>query len=556
MKLRTSYFDGTVLKKQITRFAPVWGLYSAFLLMLFMVAVELDSQGVRTASNLAETISGFAVGNCIYAFAVAQLLWGDLYNSRMCNALHALPLRREGWFFTGTTAGLLFALVPNGLFALAMGALCGELWPVALLWLGAVMLQYLCFFGLATLSAFLVGNRFAAGLLYVILNFFAMIAYFLLDELYLPNLPSIILRNEHFVLFTPVVQMAENYDIVQVSYDYALGAYRNAVYTLGEGWGYTGICAGLGVIALGLALLCYRKRHLEYAGDLVAVKPLEPVVLGIYTLCITALCYGFLTLFWGYVETVYTVIGLFIGFFTGKMLLERQVRVFRKKNLLAFLLVAVLFYGSIGAAAWDVLGIVSWVPKAENVASVSISTGGSYYYQENGITLENQEDIAAIISVQQEGMLHRRWDGEDNTVQLQLTYEMESGMRRSREYSIPTGTEAGKTLKAYLSSPEAVLEELQYMGDFIRAEFYDPGIEITDTADLAALREAILADCEAGNMAQDWGFYRDAEEMYYMSLEFRTAEGIRYYRELRFWDGCTNIMDWVAQQGIAFTKYE
>ena len=94
------------------------------------------------------------------------------------------------------------------------------------------------------------------------------------------------------------------------------------------------------------------------------------------------------------------------------------------------------------------------------------------------------------------------------------------------------------------------------MGDFIRAEFYDPGVEITDAADLAALREAILADCAAGKMAQDWNFYRDAEEMYYMSLEFRTAEGIRYYRELRFWDGCTNIMDWVAQQGFEFTKYE
>ena len=101
-----------------------------------------------------------------------------------------------------------------------------------------------------------------------------------------------------------------------------------------------------------------------------------------------------------------------------------------------------------------------------------------------------------------------------------------------------------------------MLEELQYLGDFVLAEFHDPGIAFNDPAELAALRDAILADCEAGNMAQDWAFYRDAEEMYYMSLQFETPEGIHYYRELRFWDHCTNIMDWVEQQGIEFTKYE
>ena len=35
MKLRTSFFNGTVLRKDITRFAPVWGLYSIFTLMAF-----------------------------------------------------------------------------------------------------------------------------------------------------------------------------------------------------------------------------------------------------------------------------------------------------------------------------------------------------------------------------------------------------------------------------------------------------------------------------------------------------------------------------------------
>ena len=33
MKSRTSFFNPTVLKKDITRFAPLWGLYTVFMLL-------------------------------------------------------------------------------------------------------------------------------------------------------------------------------------------------------------------------------------------------------------------------------------------------------------------------------------------------------------------------------------------------------------------------------------------------------------------------------------------------------------------------------------------
>ena len=555
MKLRTSYFDTAILKKNITRFAPAWGLYSAFLLMVFMVILDSDQESIWTASNLCESTSFMVVANCIYGFVAAQMLWGDLFNSRMCNALHALPLRREGWFLTGTAAGLLFALVPNLVFALGMMPFCGEHWSVALLWLAASIMQYLCFFGLATLSAFLVGNRFAMGLVYGIVNFISLIIYWLLDALYLPSMGGIVLRSEHFLSFSPVVQMAENYDMFDVEWQKLDGMIRNVQLVIGEGWGYAGICAGIGLLALVLALLIYRKRHLECAGDLVAVKPLAPVVLVLYTLCVTALCYGFLSLFMGSVADGYAIFGLFIGFFTGKMLLERQVRVFRKKNLLGFVAVVLLFFGSMAMAACDVLGVVKWVPDADDVASVSISTGGSYYYQENGITLEAKEDIEKILYVHEEG-LAQNWELEGNTVRLNLTYEMESGMRRSREYSIEVASEAGQILKDYLSSPEAVLKELAYYGNFTMVELHDPGVQISDPQALAALRDAILADCAAGTMAQDWNFYPDAEEVHYMSLEFNTPEGIHYYRELRFWDRCVNIMAWVEDTGLVFEKWD
>ena len=53
----------------------------------------------------------------------AQLLFGDLYHSRLCNALHAMPVTREGWFLTHSAAGLAFyAYIVPFLISTAGGA--------------------------------------------------------------------------------------------------------------------------------------------------------------------------------------------------------------------------------------------------------------------------------------------------------------------------------------------------------------------------------------------------------------------------------------------------
>ena len=40
MKSRTLFFDKTVLKKNITRFAPVWALYTVLLMMFLGIMAE------------------------------------------------------------------------------------------------------------------------------------------------------------------------------------------------------------------------------------------------------------------------------------------------------------------------------------------------------------------------------------------------------------------------------------------------------------------------------------------------------------------------------------
>ena len=117
MKLRTSFFNPTVFKKDLTRFAPTWALYTVGLFMVMAVCMDSAYQ-YRQAENLVSILGVTAVINMGYAFLNAQLLFGDLFSARHCNALHAMPLRRECWYMTHVIAGLLFSLVPNTIFAL------------------------------------------------------------------------------------------------------------------------------------------------------------------------------------------------------------------------------------------------------------------------------------------------------------------------------------------------------------------------------------------------------------------------------------------------------
>ena len=150
MKSRTSFFNATVLKKDITRFAPVWGLYILFLLVDFLTGARNDQKEILAAS-LADMMRNMSIVNLIYGGLCANMLFGDLFQSRMCNALHAMPLRREGWFFTHIVAGLLFCFVPNLLATLFQMVLLGKYFYMAPLWLVVVTGQFLFFFGVAVL---------------------------------------------------------------------------------------------------------------------------------------------------------------------------------------------------------------------------------------------------------------------------------------------------------------------------------------------------------------------------------------------------------------------
>ena len=71
-----------LLRKDIFRFAPLWGIYligGLLMLLSSMNTMDRDYNAIRLAS----TMGPFGILNMIYAGLVALTLFGDLYNTRL-----------------------------------------------------------------------------------------------------------------------------------------------------------------------------------------------------------------------------------------------------------------------------------------------------------------------------------------------------------------------------------------------------------------------------------------------------------------------------------------
>lgn len=169
MKLKVSFCNKTVLRTDITRYAPLWGGYSlmlAVLVLMFLGVGGEDKDRVYTSLVVmfSKRAGQMALINGFYALFVAQALWEDLLAPRMCNSLHAMPVTRDGYFGAHLVAALLFALIPNvlvyGIAALLVPSVVAQ---AALLTLGAACLQYIFYLGAALVSVQLAGNRVGMG---------------------------------------------------------------------------------------------------------------------------------------------------------------------------------------------------------------------------------------------------------------------------------------------------------------------------------------------------------------------------------------------------------
>ena len=186
MQSKTSYFNATLFRKNLTRFWPLWGLAS-FVGALFPLAVLLDMAhrgwNVLSAPDFTgmyyDAVSAVPVINLVYAALCAMAVWSYLYNARSVGLMHTLPIRREGLFLTNFLSGLSMTLIPyavTGVLCVVV-SLCGGAFDAKGLAVTvlAVLGESFFYFSSATFVAFITGNAFTMPPLYALLHFLAVL---------------------------------------------------------------------------------------------------------------------------------------------------------------------------------------------------------------------------------------------------------------------------------------------------------------------------------------------------------------------------------------------
>ena len=590
MKSRTS--SSKALCKDFGRFWPVWVGY-LLVLALFQVILSNDGMTYWYASNIGQCITIMGVVNGIYALVVAQMLFGDLFNPRMCNGLHSLPLQREQWFGAHITAGFLFSIIPTVLMTgfseiiIALYSTMVDGWQLPLYWLAGTNIQYIFFFGLAVFCMMCSGNRFGSTILYGMANFGSLLVYLLVDQVYTPLLKGVVTLSAPFEVTSPMVHIAAtkfvNVDRTPTGRTYfengmEMNEYIATFEVIPAGWRYITVLALVGIVLLVLARVMYKKRHLECAGDFLAVRWLEPVFQVVFTvLCGSGFHAVFLLFFGLNTEFVYFImgIGMLVGWFAGRMLLERTTRVFRLKTVGGFLLTAAAVALSLFITYLDPLGIQVWVPELDDLryATVSIRYQSDY-------TTENPAEMADLIrlhevALEQNVSVHPDYDhyyynpdnNDPNAVRISLTYHQNNGLRSSREYYIPAEGEGGEIIRKYFTRLDIVIpvsdiqdvEDLRHelkSAEYISLNSKQFGEEYLTEDFRIALADAIAADCEAGNMVQLGVFHRepildfvnDNYDLYNLNLDFRYGDTGWVY--VNIYADCENILAVLEPTGV------
>lgn len=577
MRSRTSLCNRADLRVDFTRFAPLWALYTVLLAALIMMCLPQNKSDYYTASSLAGLAGLMAPVQFCYALVTAQCLFGYLYDTRLCYAIHAMPQTRLCRFRTHVLAGLLFALVPDLLGAGLCWVIAPEMKIAVAWWLVAVTGQYFFFWGFAVLSVLCAGNRVGGALVYAIGNFLPLLAAWLAGSIFQPLLFGITVPTEPFATVCPLVQLTrEDYlTLVAPMVDGSLNPILEAVYPGQARMGYLALCCAFSLVFLIVAGGLYRDRALESAGELLAVKGLRPVFLLLFTLAAGAFLQLFASMFVDSSAYGYLLAGMVVGYFVGKMLLERQVNVFRLRAVPGIAAICAVFFALLLLTGLDVTGIIRTVPAEESIASVSVTP---YVYEDGmGVTSENPADIQAILTLHQgevdswkswrkdnsgiTGLLtdtYQRYLRSDDgaTILLTLRYRLKDGRTVKREYQVDTQSEGGSIAAECLKRPENILgvkdrSELHSLA-VRQVEIYgDWGCGSYCTVDdIAGLLEAIFDDCAAGRILP--GVYlKDAE--YLSSLNLIRPDDTRSIW-LPIYDSYTSTVSYLKEHAVAFPE--
>ena len=453
MKSKISFFNAGIFKSMLKRFWPLWTAYFAVwfmclplpLLVARLQGVKESAVTVVTAamktSVEASVVSGFLMG-----ILAAMAVFGFLYNSRSCGMIASTPVRREAVFCSAYLAGALpvlaanlFIAVLNWLFTLSSGIEGACIFKMNAILFAVNSMEFLIFFSISAFIAMLTANIVALPVLYLIFNFVFLGMEYVVRMLYgmfifgYSDHPDCVLE-----FMSPLIYLFTRIGInVNISTGSAAVSLTNWSALLGY------IIAA--VVFSVAALLLYRKRRMESAGDVIAVNSLRPVFKFCVTAC-AALCFGLL--FFVIISTLFTspstsmlvlsaglIIGAFIGYFASEMLLKKSFHVF-KGSWKGFVITAVLCIVFAFVCVTDLFDLSSQLPDIDDIEMIVCNR------EAGGYDVTERSDIEAILDVNKAIIADRdKYEGLDdtdleNTGYVNIRYKLKDGRVICRGYTL------------------------------------------------------------------------------------------------------------------------
>lgn len=592
MKSKISFFNHGLFKSTLRRFWPLWVLHFVGWFLFMPMMTLMNGIGVNKSTDYIFTIAQSAVlASPVIAFIMAILtamaVFSFMYSARSTGLVTSLPVRREAIFGSAWISGVSAVIGSNLLIALltflfSLGA--AENTALALeavcIWLCVYSMQFLLFFGIASIIAVMTGSIVVLPILYIIFNFLAVG----MEAVVRAHFSALIWGMSDYTFdsvldfLSPLVYMAGEFVLnLQYSTPQAVDSFgsliRERTYasvSFGH-WLPMIIYCAVGLILSVSALLVFRKRRMEAAGDVIAVRCLRPVFKYGVAIC-SALCGGLLlyimlySLFESRSAAVFImipsmIIFAFVGYFGARMLLEKSFHVFRG-SWVGFIVVGCLCVIFTLGCDLDVFGIGTYVPKESTIKCVTVSMAGEIHSQD---AIADFRELHEKIVSQKE-----KYEGISEygsvTETIMFRYTLKDGRVITRQYTLPADDE---NLNAYfdlVNSPALLLERFTpripvTVENCASAMLWtNEGLEAELTPEQAVdfYENALIPDIKAGRkLINDRGsnYLCTVSITLTEPVDTRGAGGGYYDLTVEVNDSCTECVAWVkANLGLALSE--
>ena len=411
MPSERTFFNKAIYKRALSRFWLIGAAYAAVLCFLtLMCGRYFNSEFTEMSEYVSYSILSNLTRREIVAAAAAAVVmavavYGWMFRKTSAAYISALPVTREALLISSLLAGLTLLILPC-IFAMLVSLLLyggGPLWtPYLLCSAAAVVLMNIAFFGLASFCTVFTGNAAVLPALYVI----ALYGFVGIEVVtrYIAEFLLFGVRGTgwELAILSPVYYFSSNY----------VGSYSYAIPL-------TAIYAAAGVILAGLAVIFFRHRRMEAAGEVVAVPVLRPL----FRWGLAAV--GSLSMALLMLKTVFNVgaygagdrgtpakvailllamlFGAAVGWFGADALMRKTLRVFDRhwKGLGAFcaLLCALVIGGEL-----DAFGIESYQPDVDEIGYAAVNGWGEYSLTR----IMQPENIEALLSLQKDILANKK----------------------------------------------------------------------------------------------------------------------------------------------------